>query len=142
VTAVPALPVDPATEAGCVLLVVDYAENQAEALSDLLGQLINPAVDLEVELTDRVRVLLLARHHHDWWPQLARDHPDHAWVDPTPVRLPALTDELQAGNVDSVWAHAISEVVGSRWTRELLGLCCCCLLFVPGRDGFCGRLVA
>jgi len=85
-----------------VLPVVDYAENQAEALGDLLAQIVTPPAG--PPLTDLVRVLLLARHDRDWWPQLARDHPDHAWVDPTPVRIGPLTGELSTtASVQGRW---------------------------------------
>jgi tetratricopeptide (TPR) repeat protein len=88
------------------LLVVDYAENQAEALSDLLAQIVAPVTGRA--LTDRVRVLLLARHDRDWWPQLSRDHPDHSWVDVTPVRIGSLGGELSAEAGADVWAGAVA----------------------------------
>ena len=87
------------------LLVVDYAENQAEALSDLLAQIVAPVTGQA--LTGRVRVLL-ARHDRDWWPQLSRDHPDHAWADPAPVRIGSLSGELSAEAGAGVWTGAVA----------------------------------
>jgi hypothetical protein len=91
--------------AGC-LLVVDYAENQADTLADLLAQVVTP-VSGDAEVAGRVRVLLLARHDRDWWPRLARDHPDRDWVDPESVRLGGLAGELPADGVEAVWAGAV-----------------------------------
>ena len=98
----------PALAAGTpgALLVVDYAENQADVLADLLAQVVNPPAG--EDLTGHVRVLLLARHDRDWWPRLARDHPDRAWVDPEPVRLGPLPDELPDAAVREVWREAVA----------------------------------
>jgi len=88
------------------LLVVDYAENQADVLSDLLAHVVNPVTG--EDLTGRVRVLLLARHDRDWWPRLARDHPDRVWADPEPLRLGPLAEELPATAVAEVWREAVT----------------------------------
>jgi len=92
------------------LLVVDYAENQAEALADLLAQIVAPPTG--EGLVDRVRVLLLARHDRDWWGQLARDHPDHAWVDPTAVRIGSLAGELSIVAGVEMWTGAVAAFAG------------------------------
>jgi hypothetical protein len=89
-----------------LLLVVDYAENQAEALSDLLARVVSSPVGNDI--TDQVRLLLLARHDRDWWPQLSRDHPDHDWVDQVPLRLESLGVELSPQSRTEVWAGAVS----------------------------------
>src|SRR3954454_16709277 len=67
---------------------------------------------------------------------------------PTGVRGLAICSSwtsLARAPVRLIWSPSTSpshEAVGSQRTRELLGLCCRWLLFVPGRDGFCGCLVA
>ena len=130
VTALPNLPAEtPAAGGGLgvdpvggglpgVLLVVDYAENQAEALSDLLAQVVAPTTG-EV-LTERVRVLLLARHDRDWWQDLSREHPEHAWVDPTPLRLGSLSGELAPGADVEVWSGAVAAFAARAGAAGLL----------------------
>jgi hypothetical protein len=129
VTALPNLPSETAAGGGDlggpvndgppgVLLVVDYAEDQAEALSDLLAQVVAPAAGQV--MTDRVRVLLLARHDRDWWQELARDHPDHGWVEPTPLRLGSLSGELQPGAEVEVWSGAVAAFAARAGAAGLL----------------------
>ncbi|WP_200209558.1 tetratricopeptide repeat protein [Micromonospora coerulea] len=83
------------------LLVVDYAENVAPVVAEMLDT-IAEAGGLEI-----VRLLLLARSERGWWRSIAADHEQHAWVDPDPVRLVSMTSRWDRPQVQQVWSEAV-----------------------------------
>ena len=87
---------------GSVLLIVDYAENQLDAVGDLLSALIAAE-----GAHGQVKALLLSRYHQGWWPELAALHPDHRWVEPQPLLLPSLVEELGLEQTAVVWTSAV-----------------------------------
>lgn len=84
------------------LLVVDYAENAGSMVAELLD------VIADARVSDRVRVLLLARTDTGWFRELAEDHPLHDWVDPQPIELQALWDGLEPARAVRIWVEAAS----------------------------------
>ncbi|HET8661557.1 MAG TPA: tetratricopeptide repeat protein [Micromonosporaceae bacterium] len=80
------------------LLVLDYAENVAPLVAELLGTIADAGAQR------LVRVLLLARSPEGWWRDLAESHRE--WIHPLPVALGSLTDELGERTRD-VWLDAV-----------------------------------
>ncbi len=89
------------TVGGLWLLVIDYAENTGP----LVGELLETIVDAGV--SDRVRVLLLARTAEDWWRELSEEHRLHDLIDPIPIQLSSLTEKLSPQQVEQVWREAV-----------------------------------
>ncbi|WCN80931.1 tetratricopeptide repeat protein [Micromonospora sp. LH3U1] len=83
------------------LLIVDYAENVASVVAEILDT-IAEAGGLEI-----IRLLLLARSERGWWRTIAVDHEQHAWVDPDPVRLVSMTSRWDGPQVQHVWSDAV-----------------------------------
>ncbi len=83
------------------LLVIDYAENTAP----IVGELLETIADTDV--VDVVRVLLLARSTGEWWRELSEEHYLHDLVDPIPLRLSSLTEERSPQQVRQIWHEAV-----------------------------------
>ena len=86
------------------LLVVDYAENVAP----LVGELIDTIVDVGAHRL--IRVLLLARSPEGWWRDLSESHAE--WIDPVPLALESLTDQLGGERTRDVWLDAVHGFTG------------------------------
>ncbi len=82
------------------LLVVDDAETAAPIVKDLLGSIVDAGA------VDMVRLVLLARSDGAWWQELSGDHPRRELIDPTPIRLRSLAEELPPQRVEQIWGEA------------------------------------
>ena len=100
-----------------LLLIVDYAENHVDAVGELLSRIVNPPDG--IERTPRMRILLLARHSRGWWHTLHAEHPEHAWVDPQPVELSPLADELDDESLADTWRDSVTAFAQREYAAEV-----------------------
>ncbi|MDQ7907648.1 tetratricopeptide repeat protein [Phytohabitans sp. ZYX-F-186] len=83
------------------LLVVDYAENVAPVVAELLNAV------ADVDGFASVRMLLLARSADTWWDELTVEHRHYRSVQSEPVKLESLTRSLTPSQVGDIWHRAV-----------------------------------
>lgn len=83
------------------LMVIDYAENVAPVVDELLKTV------ADVDGYAYVRILLLARYAGGWWRELTLEHPYHRWIESDPLVLESLARTLTSEELNRVWSEAV-----------------------------------